>query len=739
MIKAFLRKHKLTLWQAGFIITGTSWLLAPTLNTVLSPRLSLISQYETAAQPYSLVFRLFDITSSLLLIGAVIYLQRHAKLNQTTLLLLGSIGVLSLVDPIATTNCLSTGKICTEGGGVQFWVHAVETVLLASSIFVLSAYDMVRRKTTSSTVFVLFQIVYLLAGIAAFAETYRYATASQFAYQFAVTCWIAWFVVSTTGLQTPHSEQNKRTIRHFFAAWAYINGGLAIFLSISHIKIFKHLNGLYFANDTAWLAQHSVLIGVAMIYISRQLWRGEHRARLLMLGLLFVEIIKYAVIVPSGWLVVLYGITFVVLLSARPYFTRGSAQVGWATRLQDAGLVLAGVITSVGVTLIVFAENPRRLEIARDAFNDLGGFLVEHNPVHRSLVPSAVLAHTVTVLIVGTVFFTLLSLFRPIRQQNDEGDADYERATEILNDYAVSSEDFFKVWPHDKYFFWSTDKSTFIAYKITKSVVYALSDPIGPNDQLRQSLLQEFTNYWSAHSYIVCFILAPEQSLPMYKQAGLNTHQMGAAAVINVHTFSDVTVRNKWWRWQNNRSTKAGSTYAVSKPPHSTRIIRQAKHVSSAWHSRPGRQEQGFAMGSFSVDYLQQSTIHYLVGEDDRMVAFANEIPTYNQLRQNTIDLMRFVPEANNTMPVLLANIIKHTAASGLYDTFDLGFVPLAETKGAVATITKLLGSARFSPAGLEQFKNKFEPEWQKSYLAYDGDVANLAIIALNLDEVMEA
>jgi lysylphosphatidylglycerol synthetase-like protein (DUF2156 family) len=68
---------------------------------------------------------------------------------------------------------------------------------------------------------------------------------------------------------------------------------------------------------------------------------------------------------------------------------------------------------------------------------------------------------------------------------------------------------------------------------------------------------------------------------------------------------------------------------------------------------------------------------------------------------------------------------------------FDLGFVPFAKTEGPLLRIAKTMSANRFSSKGLEQFKNKFEPDWQPNYMAYDGDVIDLASVALGLERVM--
>jgi lysylphosphatidylglycerol synthetase-like protein (DUF2156 family) len=69
---------------------------------------------------------------------------------------------------------------------------------------------------------------------------------------------------------------------------------------------------------------------------------------------------------------------------------------------------------------------------------------------------------------------------------------------------------------------------------------------------------------------------------------------------------------------------------------------------------------------------------------------------------------------------------------------FDLGFVPFAKARGPLLSIAKAVATDRFSAKGLEQFKNKFRPSWEPNYLAYEGDIADLAVIALNIEKAME-
>ncbi len=102
-----------------------------------------------------------------------------------------------------------------------------------------------------------------------------------------------------------------------------------------------------------------------------------------------------------------------------------------------------------------------------------------------------------------------------------------------------------------------------------------------------------------------------------------------------------------------------------------------------------------------------------------------------------TIDLLRYTP-GTDAMAYLLYKTIEQGAKDKKYTKFDLGFVPFAKAKGPLLTIAKSVASDKFSAKGLEQFKNKFEPAWEPNYLAYDGDITDLAIIALNIEKAME-
>lgn len=168
--------------------------------------------------------------------------------------------------------------------------------------------------------------------------------------------------------------------------------------------------------------------------------------------------------------------------------------------------------------------------------------------------------------------------------------------------------------------------------------------------------------------------------------------------------------------------------------PHSPALMREFKRVSNKWLAENGHQEHGFALGYFKPEYLQQCTIHYLTDSEGHVVAFTNQLPTFRDEGVLTVDLLRSLP-GSDAMAFLLYHVMLENRAR--YQKFDLGFVPFAVTESSLLAIAKVLTAKMFSSTGLEQFKRKFNPTWAPNYLAYDGDLADLATLAIAMEQAM--
>jgi phosphatidylglycerol lysyltransferase len=629
---------------------------------------------------------------------------------------------------------LSAGN-CHEYVSAAFVVHALETVVTASAIFLAGVYDAWLRKRLLSIAFVVFQIGYGGLFVSQLASQDRFNTFSQYLYQVIVVIWLAWFCRDFfMGGEGRTGPSGFKFIKPAVAVWAFINGLLAIILSLKHLHLLGRIKGLYFAGNNAWLAQHGVVAGVILLYLSRHLWRGERRARQIFLVIAGLETLKYSVITPSLPLMALYLLTFCGLFVLRDDFDRGIEVITLRMRLKDVLFMFGALLLAALVGLGILLRTRELSDITAQSIDHFFDYTLRSQILPKAQVRSALLAHTISAFLLTGIATILWILFRPYnklpRTVRNRGNIEI-----LLKRYSKSSEDYFKLWPADKQYFRLAGTDGFMAYKVVGPIAFALADPICAPTQ-RPQLVEEFVNWARSRRLRACFLPVYEAGLPLYEKAGLNHLQIGASAVVEIDGFLRETSRDKWWRWQKNRAARSGYQYALAEPPHSPELLAGLKKVSDAWLGKD-RQERCFAMGYFDKTYLQECPISYLKNADGKIVAFTNHLPVFNPAAVASVDLLRHTPEADNAMPYLLFKTIENIGEAGGYKYFDLGFVPFAAAKGPVITIARALSAGQFSARGLEQFKNKFNPDWQPNFLAYDGDLADLALVAVNLEKAM--
>lgn len=725
-------RWRLQLWQIVFLLISTSWLLAPHFNHFISYRTGLISQFELPGQPYSAIFRLCDFIGGFLLLAVAISYHKQ-KAKRSACLLLALIGIGLMADPLLSTTCHVANGVCVEYVSLPFLLHALETITTSLAIFALAIYDSRQRRRVVSIGFVLFQVLYALLFISQLATQNRFNTFSQFFYQLTLTVWLCWFVRDYIVSPSKPRQTNKLAyVKNAVAFWAFANGILSIILSLADIQLIGKLKGLYFAGDSAWLAQHGMIVGVVLIYLSRHLRRGESRARHLFLIITALETLKYSVITPHPGLMLLYFGTFCAVYVLKDAFDRGTAALTWRLRFKEVAFLSVSLFIAALVSVTILYSNRHGSIVASQAVDHYFDYVAGSRFTPDSKLESALLAHSASAFILPAVIAIMWVLFKPARRLPKNLDS--TEAKNLLKAHSNSSEDFFKLWPSDKQYFYGD--GGFIAYKITGPIAFALADPISDAGH-RGRLLDDFLDYCKSHSFRVAFLPIFENSLKLYEKRNLNIIQIGASAVIDVQLFLDQTVRDKWWRWKNNKATKAGFSYENSSPPHSRQFMEQLKQASDSWLAKDGRQERGFALGYYNEAYLQKCVIHFLKDDQGRLAAFTNQIPQLKENGSITVDLLRHLPEAGEAMPFLLYKTIEKIGSEN-YKQFDLGFVPFAATDDALAKVIKSVSTGRFSAKGLEQFKNKFDPDWQPNYLAYDGDLADLALVALNIERAMD-
>ena len=496
---------------------------------------------------------------------------------------------------------------------------------------------------------------------------------------------------------------------------------------------------------TAWLSQHNVVVGFAFLYLARQIYQGERTALKISAWLMAFQVVKFSLVEFRVLPLIIYTLLLIILILSRGYFIRHSSPRHFVGRLKAVFFALVASVAVIALLGVVFRL--RQPEIWKNSTFNAGRVVARatllevrsdpHDPLRARLF-----GQLLTAAGIAMYGWILAGLFSPALYSRHHADeAERERMLSLLNEYGRSSEDNFKLWPTNKNYWFNENNTAGIAYKQYKGYVIALEAPVG-NAHARGRAAMAFRNFCRGRGWKLAWLLVNEATIGQFENSGLKKLKIGASAVVSLDQYARVTVTNKWWRWVRNKNGKLGLHYEKLSGPINEDAMNELRSVSDAWLGSNSHNEFSFALGYFDESYLRECIIHTLKDENDKIVAFTNQLPAFHFNSQTTIDLMRALPEYDGAITYLLSEMLLGLHAEGRFKTFDLGFVPLAQdeetvTKKAVLTLTTTLLNAYFSARGLRQFKNKFDPTWQDNYLAWDGDWLDLPAIASAIDKVL--
>ena len=328
----------------------------------------------------------------------------------------------------------------------------------------------------------------------------------------------------------------------------------------------------------------------------------------------------------------------------------------------------------------------------------------------------------------GGVMYVIFSFFQPFRARLSDQTANREKTKELLRRFPSTSEDFFKLWPKDKTYFFGPDQSAGLAYHVARGVALVVGDPFGNPKQFPQ-LLEFFFEYCRLNDWLPAFVHTEPKHSKLYKKYDLNLQKIGEEALVDLKKM-DTLANNKYFRHIRNKFEKQQYTTELLKPPHNLAVIARLRDITNDWLTQPGRAERTFMMGYFSEAYMQQCNIMVLRDAASTIQAFINEVPavhpeevTYDLLRQTTKSL-------SNSNDYLLLKFAEYAKQAG-FKRLNLGLCPLAglhddEEQTLTNSTLKFVysnGDRFYSFSGLQRFKAKYEPDWENRYVVYRGGI----------------
>jgi phosphatidylglycerol lysyltransferase len=346
-------------------------------------------------------------------------------------------------------------------------------------------------------------------------------------------------------------------------------------------------------------------------------------------------------------------------------------------------------------------------------------------------------------LMTGTaIIYSLFAVFRPVVYRYRTLPQERKLVESLTRSHGRSSLDYFKYWP-DKTFFLSPTQQCYIAFKVGAGHAMVLGDPVGPEAEIEPTI-RSFVDFCRENDWRVAFHQTLPDFLPIYRSLGFRKLKIGDDAIVVLSEFSLEGRKFKKLRHNINQLEKEGFRLLHYAPPIGPDILAQVKDVSDGWLQIPGRRERTFTLGCFDPEYVRHTPVYAVVDGQGKMLAFANEIPSFRK-GEATIDLMRHRADApNNAMDYLFTKLFLAKKEEG-FAFFSLGMAPLAGfeereeaslEEHAVHNFIQRLNFL-FSYQGLKLYKAKFATRWEPRYLVYR-NVLSLPMVARAIAEVSE-
>ncbi len=483
------------------------------------------------------------------------------------------------------------------------------------------------------------------------------------------------------------------------------------------------------------------LLGMGLVYMAFQIRRRKRVAYNLTLLIIGLIIALGLVLGHSLVSLAIYAPILALMYVKRCEFIVKSDADSWKRSLIVGGSLLLAVATFVTVTFLVIDQYQFGRDITTSESLNITIDAVLGKPLPEFVGPTRqdkLLIELIQLSTIAAIGVAVFSIFSPVRFRHSAGPAQTIKAKQLLEKYGGSTEDHFKLWPADKHYFFYGD--SMVAFGVYRRVAVVLDGASGNPRQFTR-LRRLFIEECHRNGWMVAVLHADTKELDKWKKLGLGGLMIGSEAIIDVAKFNDSTYRSKHFRYIKNKAEKEQLSVEFWGYPHTVERLSLLRAISDSWIEN-GRREYTFAMGYFDDDYLNLCNLAVLV-QEGKAVGYTNLMPNYLPGAES-IDHMRGVQGLPSVgMHFLLMELIRHLGEKDT-KTFNLGLAPLSQLEMAPSSVTKSilsmarkLGNRYYSFMGLEQFKNKFEPEWQPKYIAYEGSEASLVEVSLAINHLL--
>jgi phosphatidylglycerol lysyltransferase len=279
----------------------------------------------------------------------------------------------------------------------------------------------------------------------------------------------------------------------------------------------------------------------------------------------------------------------------------------------------------------------------------------------------------------------------------------------------------------DKPFLFSESGRGLIMYGVEGRSWIAMGDPVGPDDE-KSELIWKFRELCDLHAGWTVFYEVQRQNLHLYLDLGLTLLKIGEEARVDLRDFSLEGGSRKWMRKMMRRVESESCGFEIVRD--ATPLLPELRTISDTWLSDKKTREKGFSLGFFAEDYVRRFPVA-VVKREGRIVAFSN-IWESAEREELSVDLMRHALDApSGVMDYMFSQLMIWGQQEG-YRWFNLGMAPLSGLENRslgtlwnrVGALAYRFGEDYYNFQGLRQYKEKFDPVWEPTYLASPGGLA---------------
>ena len=358
---------------------------------------------------------------------------------------------------------------------------------------------------------------------------------------------------------------------------------------------------------------------------------------------------------------------------------------------------------------------------------------------------AAHLLHTIRLQGLGTGFFALIMVLRPvILRRRAHSPEDFENVKRLVETYSDDPMAVFALLP-DKHYYFEEGVDGVVAYALWWNIAVVLADPICRPD-CREKLVHGFIRHCRTCDWKPVFYCSHYSNREIYDRAGFQLVRIAEEARLKLAEFKLDGARFQNLRTARNKGRKNGLVfgwYGGDQTAHDEQLEQQLLHLSKEWLARKRGGEMSFDLSPFNKQTIREKGAAFVRSPDGVLEAFATWHP-YAHGKGRCLDLMRSHVRARDVMDFLILEAIQSFRDQGV-EEICFGGAPLANTADP-SEHTMHDRSIRFIFENLERFygykrlfffKQKYHPNWSARYLAYPCGtsllVVGLAIAGVHL------